>query len=73
MQYCNAFTTLQHALMWAVWEPPCNPASCAGVGTPKSGFLSPAQPLARPMAPGKGLKFIPYFLSGNELSILPSP
>jgi len=39
----------------------------------ESGFLSRAQPPAHPMALGKGWKSILYFLSGNELSILPSP
>lgn len=73
VQSCSAFTTPPRALMWVVWEPPCNPAGCARAGTPRSWFLSPAQPLPHPMAPGKGLGFILYFLSGNELSISPSP
>lgn len=49
--------------MWALWEPPCDPAGCAGAGTPKAGIMGRAQLPAHPMAPGKGLALTPYFLS----------
>lgn len=59
--------------MWALWEPPCDPAGCARAGTPKARIMSRAQLPAHPMAAGKGLALTPYFLSETELSILLSP
>lgn len=73
VQSWDAFTSRQHSLMWALWEPPCDPAGCAGAGTPKAGIMSRAQLPAHPIAAGKGLALSPSFLSATELSILPSP
>lgn len=60
VQSWDAFTSWQHSLMWALWEPPCDPAGCARAGTPKARIMSRAQLPAHPMAPGKGLPLISY-------------
>ena len=61
MQYCNAFATLQHALMWAVGELPCNPAGRAGLGL-RVWVPQPGSAAGSSYGSGQGLEIYSVFL-----------